>query len=96
MFKSNFTIQKVSTLSRVPVRYPRVDLFRRLTHTRLRVMATEMRICVIGAGPSGTAMLRALASEKQKGGKIPKVVCYEKQNDVGGLWNFSWRTGLDG
>lgn len=54
-----------------------------------------MRVCVIGAGPSGTAMLRAFASERAKGGEVPQVVCYEKQSDVGGLWNFSWRTGLD-
>ena len=23
------------------------------------------------------------------------MVCYEKQDDWGGLWNYSWRTGLD-
>ena len=27
--------------------------------------------------------------------KIPKIVCYEKQEDWGGLWNYSWRTGSD-
>jgi len=26
---------------------------------------------------------------------IPEVVCYEKQNNWGGLWNYSWRTGTD-
>ena len=26
---------------------------------------------------------------------IPEVVCFEKQSDWGGLWNYSWRTGLD-
>lgn len=53
------------------------------------------KICVIGAGPSGTAQLRAFASAKAKGEEIPTVVCYEKQSDLGGLWNYSWRTGLD-
>ncbi|MCY3670465.1 MAG: NAD(P)/FAD-dependent oxidoreductase, partial [Alphaproteobacteria bacterium] len=24
-----------------------------------------------------------------------EVVCYEKQEDWGGLWNYTWRTGLD-
>ena len=55
----------------------------------------KQRICVIGAGPSGTAVLRALNQPKEKGAIIPEVVCYEKQSDWGGLWNYSWRTGLD-
>ena len=55
----------------------------------------KQRICVIGAGPSGTAVLRAFKSAKEKGAIIPEVVCYEKQSDWGGLWNYSWRTGLD-
>ena len=54
----------------------------------------KQRICVIGAGPSGTAVLRAFKSAKEKGAIIPEVVCYEKQSDWGGLWNYSWRTGL--
>ena len=52
------------------------------------------RVCVIGAGPSGTSVLRAFASAKAKGTEIPEIVCYEKQSTWGGLWNFSWRTGL--
>jgi trimethylamine monooxygenase len=24
-----------------------------------------------------------------------KIVCFEKQDDWGGLWNYTWRTGLD-
>lgn len=58
-------------------------------------MADSKRVCVIGAGPSGTAAMRAFAAEREKGGKIPEVVCYEKQAELGGLWNYSWRTGLD-
>eukprot|EP00397_Hematodinium_sp_SG-2012_P034893 GEMP01037470.1.p1 GENE.GEMP01037470.1~~GEMP01037470.1.p1 ORF type:complete len:345 (+),score=71.83 GEMP01037470.1:58-1092(+) len=53
------------------------------------------RVCIIGAGPSGMAMLRAFWSAQQKGAEIPELVCYEKQNDMGGLWNYNWRTGLD-
>lgn len=45
-------------------------------------MADSKRVCVIGAGPSGTAVLRAFAAEREKGGKIPDVVCYEKQAEV--------------
>ena len=51
------------------------------------------RVCVIGAGPSGTAVLRAFKSAQEKGASIPEIVCYEKQDDWGGLWNYSWRTG---
>lgn len=53
------------------------------------------RIAIIGAGPSGLAQLRAFQSAADKGIDIPEMVCFEKQDDWGGLWNYSWRTGLD-
>ena len=53
------------------------------------------RVCVIGAGPSGTAVLRAFQSAASKGTKIPEIVCYENQADLGGLWNYTYRTGID-
>lgn len=53
------------------------------------------RVAVIGAGPCGLAQLRAFQSAKDKGAKIPEVVCYEKQSNWGGLWNYTWRTGTD-
>ena len=53
------------------------------------------RVAVIGAGPSGLAVLRAFQSAKAKGADIPEVVCFEKQDNWGGLWNYTWRTGLD-
>ena len=53
------------------------------------------RVAVIGAGPSGLAQLRAFQSAKSGGAEIPEIVCYEKQDDWGGLWNYTWRTGLD-
>lgn len=53
------------------------------------------RVAVIGAGPSGLAQLRAFQSAKAKGAEIPEIVCFEKQSNWGGLWNYTWRTGLD-
>jgi trimethylamine monooxygenase len=53
------------------------------------------RVAIIGAGPSGLAQLRAFQSAKDAGADIPEVVCFEKQSNWGGLWNYSWRTGLD-
>ncbi|SDF48197.1 trimethylamine monooxygenase [Celeribacter baekdonensis] len=53
------------------------------------------RVAIIGAGPSGLAQLRAFQSAVQKGAEIPEVVCFEKQSDWGGLWNYTWRTGVD-
>lgn len=53
------------------------------------------RVAIIGAGPSGLAQLRAFQSAAAKGAEIPEVVCYEKQSDWGGLWNYTWRTGVD-
>ena len=53
------------------------------------------RVAIIGAGPSGLAQLRAFQSAAEKGAEIPEVVCFEKQGDWGGLWNYTWRTGVD-
>lgn len=53
------------------------------------------RVAIIGAGPSGLAQLRSFESAKAKGADISEVVCFEKQSDWGGLWNYTWRTGLD-
>src|ERR1700712_932149 len=55
----------------------------------------HMRIAIIGAGPSGLAQLRAFEAARRAGAEIPDIVCYEKQADYGGLWNYTWRTGLD-
>ena len=53
------------------------------------------RIAIVGAGPCGLAALRAFQSAKAKGAEVPEVVCFEKQDDWGGLWKYTWRTGLD-
>ncbi|NLG48285.1 NAD(P)/FAD-dependent oxidoreductase [Gordonia sp. (in: high G+C Gram-positive bacteria)] len=53
------------------------------------------RVAIIGAGPSGMAMLRAFEAARAAGAEVPELVCYEKQTDWGGQWNYSWRTGLD-
>lgn len=53
------------------------------------------KVAIIGAGPSGLAQLRAFQSAKANGESIPEVVCFEKQSNWGGLWNYTWRTGLD-
>ncbi len=60
-----------------------------------RESTVTKRIAIIGAGPSGLAQLRAFQSAAQKGAEIPEIVCFEKQANWGGLWNYSWRTGLD-
>ena len=53
------------------------------------------KIAIIGAGPCGLSMLRAFEHLEIKGEKIPEIVCFEKQEDWGGLWNYNWRTGSD-
>ncbi|MDN7664096.1 hypothetical protein [Burkholderia cenocepacia] len=55
----------------------------------------KKRVAIIGAGPSGLAQLRAFQSAEAKGADIPELVCFEKQSDWGGMWNYTWRTGLD-
>jgi len=53
------------------------------------------KIAIIGAGPCGLAQLRAFKSVEETGTDVPEIVCFEKQDNWGGLWNYSWRTGLD-
>ncbi|ART80544.1 NAD(P)-binding domain-containing protein [Oceanisphaera avium] len=56
----------------------------------------QQKIAILGAGPSGLAQLRAFEAARQAGVKnLPEIVCFEKQNDIGGMWNYTWRTGLD-
>ena len=53
------------------------------------------RVAIIGAGPSGLAQLHAFEQARAAGAEIPDLVCFEKQSDWGGLWNYTWRNGLD-
>ena len=53
------------------------------------------RVAIIGAGPSGLAQLRAFQSAASQGKNIPEIVCFERQDDWGGIWNYTWRTGID-
>ncbi|MBB5373333.1 NAD(P)-binding domain-containing protein [Acidocella aromatica] len=55
----------------------------------------SFRVAIIGAGPSGLAQLRAFEAAEKQGVELPEVVCFEKQADWGGMWNYTWRTGLD-
>jgi trimethylamine monooxygenase len=71
------------------------DQTKPVSETDIRENFVNKRVCVIGAGPSGLAILRAFQSAANKGAEIPEIVCYEKQDDWGGLWNYTWRTGLD-
>lgn len=52
------------------------------------------RIGIIGAGPSGLAQLRAFEALEKQGVEIPEILCFEKQADWGGMWNYTWRTGV--
>ena len=54
----------------------------------------KKRIGIIGAGPSGLAQLRAFEAAKGEGLEVPEIVCFEKQSNWGGMWNYSWRTGV--
>lgn len=56
---------------------------------------SNKRVAIIGAGPSGLSQLVAFATAERNGADIPELVCYEKQSDWGGIWNYTWRTGLD-
>ncbi|KAJ7377844.1 hypothetical protein OS493_026414 [Desmophyllum pertusum] len=58
-------------------------------------MSKAKRVCVIGAGPSGMSVLYHFHQLKTQGKEIPEIVCFDKQSDWGGLWKYSWETGID-
>src|SRR5262245_37129629 len=47
------------------------------------------RVAVIGAGPSGLGQLHSFETARRQGADIPEIVCFEKQDDWGGLWNYT-------
>ena len=55
----------------------------------------SVQVCLIGAGPSGMSLLCHAVRLRKGSCIIPEITCYEKQSKWGGLWNVSWRTGLD-
>jgi trimethylamine monooxygenase len=59
------------------------------------MMNEKKKVAIIGAGPSGMAQLRAFESAERDGEQLVELVCFEKQSDWGGQWNYTWRTGLD-
>lgn len=56
------------------------------------------RVAIIGAGPSGLAVLRAFRALVRQGDATEsdfEVVCFEKQDNWGGTWKYTDLTGLD-
>jgi len=53
----------------------------------------RQRIAIIGAGPSGCAVLNAFRHDNQL--ENFEIVCFEKQKSIGGQWNLDWRSGYD-
>lgn len=53
------------------------------------------RAAIIGAGPCGLGQLHAFEQVRKQGADVPELVCFDKASDWGGLWNYSWRNGLD-
>ena len=68
--------------------------FCQLQYNFIYTKMSKKRVGIIGAGPSGLAQLRAFEAAKKNGLEVPEVVCFEKQSNWGGMWNFSWRTGV--
>ena len=48
---------------------------------------SNLKVCVIGAGPSGLAMVYHLRKNNLD------FECFEKQDVWGGQWNYTWKTG---
>ena len=53
----------------------------------------KTKIAVIGAGPSGCSVLHAF-NEKRNHNNDYEITCFEKQHNIGGMWNLSnYETG---
>ena len=53
------------------------------------------KVAIIGCGPSGISALAAFDDAKKRGLSVPQVVSFEKQSTPGGLWNLTYKTGVD-
>jgi len=65
------------------------------TERNPKMALNKLKVCLIGAGPSGMSVMYHLNKLAVAGKQIPQIKCYEKQSACGGLWNYSWRTGTD-
>ncbi|KAF7989325.1 hypothetical protein HCN44_007999 [Aphidius gifuensis] len=57
-----------------------------------------MRVAIIGAGVAGLSALKRCIENKDSptaSNKITDVVCYEKNNEAGGIWVYTDETGID-
>ena len=54
-----------------------------------------VKVAIIGSGPSGLSVLNAFSKMQNKSELNLEITCFEKQNDWGGQWKHTWRTGLD-
>lgn len=54
----------------------------------------QKRLALIGCGPSAMSTLVTFSKAEQQQ-QIPEIVCFEKQNSMGGQWIYTWRTDVD-
>lgn len=62
------------------------------TQENTKNLKPNPKIAIIGAGPSGCAVINAFHHSQDL--KNYDLTCFEKQNDIGGMWNFDWQTGI--
>jgi len=56
---------------------------RRRSGKRVEKIERRMRVAVVGAGVGGLAAVKCCRDEGLD------VVCFERRNDLGGLWNYT-------
>ena len=95
-------VKRYKQLKKFELSYEQFKSLKKLAHEKkLKFISTILeiifmtKVAIIGAGPCGLSMLRSFEQAEKKGEKIPEIVCFDKQEDWGGLWNYSWRTGSD-
>jgi trimethylamine monooxygenase len=54
---------------------------------------SKKRIAIIGAGPCGLSQLLAFKQAEQE--QRVELVCFERQAEWGGLWQYTALTGID-
>ena len=55
----------------------------------------KTRVAIIGTGPSGLLQISAFKAAQKNGEQVPEIIAFEKQASYGGLWNYTWKTGID-
>ena len=56
---------------------------------------SNLKVAIIGTAPAGMSALISFKKAQLNGEEVPHIVAFERQDEPGGVWNYTWRVGLD-